>query len=104
MIAEVCREYGWTVDHVLAMPVRRFFAMLEAARMLRAKDMLDLADIAAIPACTPKYAEGLKSSLSAPLRRSSQPRPAPRADYSGSDARRRLIQMMGLKKVRKDVG
>ena len=34
MIAEVCRFYGWTDSHVLAMPASRFFVMLQASRRL----------------------------------------------------------------------
>jgi hypothetical protein len=40
LIAEVCHYYGWSVDHVLDMPAKRFFAMLEASRILRGQDYL----------------------------------------------------------------
>ena len=40
MIAEVCRFYGWTDEHCLAMPAKRFFLMRDAARKIMATELV----------------------------------------------------------------
>lgn len=35
MFAEVCMDYGWTLNYVLEMPAKQFFAMAKAAREVR---------------------------------------------------------------------
>lgn len=61
-IAEACQLYGWTVEYVLAMEVKRFFAMLNAGRKIRAGRNQDLCDIAAIAIGNAKYYQDLRSS------------------------------------------
>lgn len=49
LIGEACRIYqGWTADYCLKMPARRFFAMLEAGRVLKINDRIDDCVVAAI--------------------------------------------------------
>ena len=59
-IAEACREFGWTDEHVLKMPARRFFAMLEAVRSMKASEKIDLCDIQFISQGTFKYYQELR--------------------------------------------
>jgi hypothetical protein len=55
LIGEMCRFYGWTVDDCLSMNARRFFTMLETSRDIKANELKDAADVAAIPMYTKKY-------------------------------------------------
>ncbi len=61
----MCKEFGWTVEYVLKMPARRFFAMrtetINYERKSRANFLLDLCDVAAIPLCNADYYKEVKS-------------------------------------------
>jgi hypothetical protein len=64
LITYLCKEMGWTVEYVLNMPARRFFAMLielkEQHRKQSAAFLYDLCDVAAIAICDVKYLKELK--------------------------------------------
>ncbi|HCW05861.1 MAG TPA: hypothetical protein DGG95_00655 [Cytophagales bacterium] len=64
MVTYVCRITGWTADHVLQMPARRFFAMyIELANQeqkTKASFFYDLCDVQAIAICDSNYYKELK--------------------------------------------
>lgn len=65
MLTHVCRETGWTVEYVLSMPARRFYAMrLEMLRQdqkEKANFLYDLCDVSAISIADSKYFEEAKT-------------------------------------------
>jgi hypothetical protein len=65
MVAEVCGFYGWTLEYVLNMPARSFFAMRRASFDILGDQFnrlyLGLCDVAAIPLTNHKYVEELKT-------------------------------------------
>lgn len=66
MIAEVCKEFGWTVDYILKMPVRQFFAIRNSMYQLSneesAMKYIELCDIQAIAIGDARYYSELRSS------------------------------------------
>lgn len=68
MITDFCREFGWTVEYVLQMPITRFFVMRKELFKKRREDRLrllyDLTDVAAVPLAGAQYLNDLKSAYS----------------------------------------
>lgn len=60
----MCKETGWTVEYVLHMPARRFFAlkkcMFDLMREEKYSNLMDLCDIGLISVAQPGYAQELK--------------------------------------------
>lgn len=80
-MAEACQYFAWTPEQVLASPAIRFFALMRAARKLRAEQeafrMVQLCDVASIPLGDSKYYQEVRGLF---LRRAQgkeeKPRPA----------------------------
>jgi hypothetical protein len=64
VVTEICLLFGWTDEHALSIPARRFFAMLQSGRKMKSKERLhllaDLTDIASIPIYTPEFSKQLR--------------------------------------------
>lgn len=51
--------YGWTMDYVLEMPARSFFAMKEAGRKIHAEHMAEMCQVAAVSWAGKEYTQDL---------------------------------------------
>lgn len=64
MIFEVCKETGWSIEYILEMPVRRFFAirksMYEIKREEHYNKLMELCDIQFIGVAKPNYYQELR--------------------------------------------
>lgn len=65
MIAEACMMFHWTVDQILKMPARQFFAVKKAAQEISIKQKSMhygyLCDIEGISIYTPEYFKEIKN-------------------------------------------
>jgi hypothetical protein len=102
LVAEVCFLFqGWTVDLVLRMPAVHFFEMLRHGRRLRAYQLAELCDVAAITICQPKYHTQLKQRLLSLATDRTMPKPPPplaHMDAGSREAADLFFQMFAAKK------
>jgi len=65
----MCREFGWTVDHILEMPARRFFAvrksLFEIKKEERYLSLMDQCDVQSIALGDGKYYNEVKNMYKA---------------------------------------
>jgi hypothetical protein len=112
IIADMCREFGWTVEYVLAMPVQRMFVLRKAIIDSRIEEqvlsLVDQCDIQAISIGDSKYYSELRSHYAMRLPGSRQHKdnlrlfdPTNRADMNVvvsvmGDAFRQMRRLQGL--------
>lgn len=95
MLCEVAVATGWTDSHMLAMPARRFFALLGGFREFRAAEKIEQCDIAAIPVYTKEYHIALAKRYELQLK-NVKPADPIKIKKKAPDERETFNQMRGL--------